>query len=556
MAQAKGEKYMTEFKNLPTIDSLSGSDREMVETGLKRGASRREVMTWLMAGGATIAMAGSIVSSAKTALAAAPKKGGKLKFASDLHGPNDAMDPGLNTSTIDYSRGRATYNSLCQINDDLTTRPELAEEYSANSDNTEWTFKLRKGVKFHDGSPLTADDVIYSMNRHYGEKSTSKAKTLVADVKEWKKVDSHTVKAIMKTPNGDLPVILGTPHFKILKDGTTDFQNPVGTGPYKMTEYKPGVRSISDRWDGYWREGGNVDQIEITAITDPVARLSAMLSGDIDLMQALDPKAIKKVENTPGVGVWSVPSGAYYGICAMTTSSPGNNPDFVRALQLIQRREKIVKSILKGQGTLGNDHPINISYGADHCADLPQRTHDLDKAKFHLKKSGITTAELNVAEVAPGMTDVCLLMQREAKKIGLDLKIKKVPNDGYWGAVWMKTPLNVVTWNMRPTANVMTTLAFAPDAPWNDTLWKNDRLGKLLVESRSVKDAAKRKEMYCEMQKIISVGSDEHPPSGMVIPAHRNYVDAKSDKVEGIGRMPLGSLGGYEWPEFAWRTDA
>ena len=547
---------MTEFtKNLPTIDSLTGNDRETIETGLKRGATRREVMSWLIASGATIAAAGSIVTSATTALAMTPKKGGKIKFASDLHGPNDTLDPGLNTSTIDYSRGRAVYNSLCQINDDLTTRPELAEEYSSNADNSEWTFKLRKGIKFHDGSNFTADDVIYTMNRHSGEKSTSKAKTLVADVKEWKKIDSHTVKAILTGPNADLPVILGTPHFKIVKDGTTEFQEANGTGPYRMTEYSPGVRSLCERNTHYWREGGNADVIEITAITDPVARLSALFSGDIDLMQGLDPKAIRKVENTPGVGVWSVASGAYFGICAMTHTAPGNNPDFVLALQYIQRRKKIVKSILKGQGTVGNDHPINIAYGADHCSELTQREHDLDKAKFHLKKSGVTSAELNVAEVAPGITDICLLMQREAGKIGLDLQIKKVPNDGYWGAVWMKTPLNVVTWNMRPTANVMTTLAFGPDAPWNDTLWKSERLGKLLVESRGVTDAAKRHEMYCEMQRLISVGTADTPPSGMVIPAHRNYVDGKSDKIEGIGRMPLGSLGGYEWPEFAWRTD-
>ena len=119
----------------------------------------------------------------------------------------------------------------------------------------------------------------------------------------------------------------------------------------------------------------------------------------------------------------------------MTNSSPGNIPDFALALKYIQRRKKIVRSILKGQGTVGNDHPINIAYGADHCQELAQDTHDPDKAKFHLKKSGITTAELHVAEVAPGMTDICLLAQREAQKIGLDLKIKKVPNDGYWGAV-------------------------------------------------------------------------------------------------------------------------
>ena len=541
--------------NLPTIGSLSVVDQQTIQTGLKRGATRREVMGWLVAAGATIAGAGSIVTSATQALAMTPKKGGKITFASDLHGPNDTLDPGLNTSTIDYTRGRSFYNSLCQINDDLSTRPELAEEYSSNADNTEWTFKLRKGVKFHDGSDFTADDVIYTMSRHYGEKSTSTAKPLVADVKEWKKVDSHTVKAILTGPNSDLPVVLGTPQFKIIKDGTTDFQTANGTGPFRMKEFKPGVRSIGERNTHYWREGAHVDEIEITAITDKVARTSAFLSGDIDLMQALDPKAIRKVESTDGVGVWSVASGAYFGICAMTHTAPGNNPDFVKALQYIQRRKKIVKSILKGQGTVGNDHPINIAYGADHCGEMVQKEHDLDKAKFHLKKSGITAAELNVAEVAPGITDISLLMQREAGKIGLDLQIKKVPNDGYWGAVWMKTPLNVVTWNMRPTANVMINLAFAPDAPWNDTLWKSDKLGRMLSEVRGVSDPAKRHEMYCVMQKLIAEGTDDAPGSGMIIPAHRNYVDGKSDKIEGIGRMPLGSLGGYEWPEFAWRTD-
>ena len=537
-------------KNLPTISSLSGADREIIDTGLRRGATRREVMMWLVASGATIATAGSIVTSAEVALAATPKKGGRISFAADGHGPADTLDPAKNTSTIDYTRGRALYNSLTQINDDLTTRPELAEEFSANRGFTEWTFKLRKDVKFHDGSPMTADDIIFSMNRHLGENSSSSAKPLVADIKEWKKIDSHTVKAIMKTPNADLAVILGTPHFKIIKDGTNEFQNPVGTGPFTLKEFSPGVRSLHVRNENYWRDGANAEEIEIFAITDTVSRLSALFTGDIDLLMGLEPKAVKKVEATDGVGIWSVPSGAYPGICVLRDSAPGKDHHFVQAMKYIQRREKIVKSILRGQGTLGNDHPINAAYGTDFCSELEQTKHDLDKAKFHLKKSGVTSAEIDVAEVAPGITDICLLMQREAKKIGLDLKIKKVPNDGYWGSIWLKTPMNVTSWNMRPTANVMMTLAFAPDAPWNDSKWKSDRMGKLLVESRAVSDPAKRHEMYCDMQKLI------HDESGLIIPAHRNYLDAKSDKIEGIGRMPLGALGGFEWPEFAWRNDA
>lgn len=533
----------------PDINSLTQADREMVQSGLSRGVSRRKVMGWLMAGGATVAAAGSIVSTATKAVAQMAQKGGNIKFASDLHGPSDTLDPGLNTSTIDYSRGRAHYNALVQFNDDTSVRPELAEEFSANSDNTEWTFKLRKGVKFHDGSEFTADDALYTLSRHYGDKSTSTAKTLVADVDEWVRVDEYTIRAKMSGPNADLPKILATPQFKMLKDGTTDFQNPVGTGPFKLADYQPGVRSLHTRNEDYWRDGPNADSLEIFAITDKVARTSALLSGDIDLMQGLDPKAIPQIESAPGVGIWSVASGAYLGIVMMTNSEPGSNPHFRLAMKHLQRREKIVRSVLKGQGTLGNDQPINVAYGDDFCKELPIREHDLDKAKFHLEKSGITEVTIQVAEVAPGMTDVVLLMQREAQKIGLTININKVPNDGYWGAVWMKTPMNVTTWNMRPTANVMLNLAFAPDAPWNDALWADERMGKWLVESRSATDPVLRHELYCEMQTLIS------EEGGMIIPAHRNYLDAKSDNIEGIGRMPLGALGGYEWPEFAFRTD-
>ena len=108
---------MTKYNKKPTsISDLSASDRETITSGLRRGATRRQVMSWLVASGVTIAAAGSIVTSARQAIAATPKKGGKLRYASDLHGPSDTLDPALNTSNIDYTRGRTMYNSLCQIN--------------------------------------------------------------------------------------------------------------------------------------------------------------------------------------------------------------------------------------------------------------------------------------------------------------------------------------------------------------------------------------------------------------------------------------------------------
>jgi peptide/nickel transport system substrate-binding protein len=526
-------------------NDLSAKDKHTITGALRRGVTRRQFVSWLMTAGVTLASAGSIFSSAKTAMAATPKRGGKIRYATDLHGPNDTMDPILATSSIDYTRHRAHYNSLVQHNEKLVPQPELAEEFSMNDSATEHTFKIRKDVVFHDGSKLTADDVVWSMRRHMGEDSKSVVKPLMAGVKEWKKVDSHTVKAILHTPDVDLATVLGIFQFKIVKKDTTDWQNPPGTGPFTLKEFKPGVRAVHERNRSYWRDGPNLDVIETTAITDPVARVNALRSGDIQLAGGIDPKAIRQVESTPGVNVLSVASGQYMGICCMLNTAPGNNRDFVMAMKFLQRRERIVKSILKGHGALGNDQPINNTY-PDFCDTLPQRKFDPDKAKFHLKKTGITQCEIYVAEVASGLTDTVLMTQREAGRIGLKIDIKRVPTDGYWDTVWMKMPINVVTWNNRPTANSMLSIAFAPDAPWNDSRWNNKRMGELLVASRAVKDPVKRKEMYCEMQTLI------HNECGMVIPAHINYIDGMSDKVNGIPKVPLGQLGASEWPEFAW----
>ena len=132
-------------------------------------------------------------------------------------------------------------------------------------------------------------------------------------------------------------------------------------------------------------------------------------------------------------------------------------------------REKMVRKVLKGHGTVGNDHPVNASYGADHCHELPQLPFDPEKAKWHFNKSGYSEAELFVAPVANGIEDAMLIAQADAKKIGFNLNLKRVPADGYWGAVWMKEPLNVVTWLQSPTANMMMAIQFGPHGNWKDT---------------------------------------------------------------------------------------
>ncbi len=530
------------------FSDLDSHHQALVEKILrkKRGGdySRRDALKLMMATGVTAATASNLFVTGGQAMAQTPKKGGSVRFASSLHGPDDQLDPPKFTSTIDYTRGRATYNSLVQHANDLTPQPELAESFEPNADATEWTFKLRKDVTWHDGSPFTADDVVYSMSRHQGEDSTSVIKSVMASVDEWKKVGPHEVKAILNTPNADLAVLLGMFQNKVVKDGTTG--DGIGTGPYTMESFEPGVKSVHKRNENYWRDGSNLDAIEITGITDPVARVNAVIAGDMDLVSLIEPKAFRQVEAAGNVTLLSAPAALQVGICILLNTAPGNNPDFVKGMQFIQDRERIVNKLLKGKGTIGNDTPISVAHGTDFCSELPQREFDPDKAKFHFKKAGISTAELFVAPVAPGIEDVSLLAQANAAKIGFDLKIKKVPTDGYWGAVWMKEPMNAVTWNMRPTANSQMAIQFAPGAEWNDTYWNNDRMGELLSLSLAETDSDKRHAMYCEMQTLI------HEGSGMVIPAFSNINDAVANNIMGIPKVPLGQIGGCEWPEFIW----
>ena len=542
---------MSDKRNDPVLETLSPADRARFLTMVKKGITRRDFMHYMMAAGATAAASGTLFTGVSDVWAATPKRGGRIVFAGDQHGPNDTLDPALFTSAVDYFRGRMYYGSLTRLTKNLGYEPELAEEVLSNDSATEWTFKIRKGVEFHDGKTLTADDVIYTMNRHMGENSISNASSLVAMVKEWKKVNDYEVKAILSSPNADLPIALGTFHFKILQEGTTDFSTAVGTGPYKVKEFKPGVRTIGERFGNYWGEGGYLDEIEHFGIGDPVARLNAFLAGDVDGMVNLQPKAIAQVEAAPGKEVWSLESSAYINIACRKDMDLSGNHDLIMAMKYLMDRKRLAKGVFKGQASIGNDHPIGPAY-FDHSPDIAQRPMDPDKAKYHFDKSGVgnTSVPIVAAEVAPGAVEQCLFLQREAQKIGLNIDVQKVTTDGYWGAVWLKAPMCVVSWNMRPTANLMMTLAFKSDAAWNETYHQDPEFDKILVEVRGVTDPAKRKEMYHTLQEKI------HNENGSIIPVYRNYVDAVSSKVKGLTHVPLNNFGGAESPVTMWRDDA
>lgn len=526
--------------------TLSVQDEITLTAALRRGATRREMMQWLIAAGMSASMAGSIVAGARQAVAQTPKKGGKIRVAGNSTSTADTVDPAKGSLSTDYSRCTMFYNGLTVLDGKLAPQLDLAEAIE-NDKATVWTIKLRKDVAFHDGKKLTADDVVYSLSRHKDPAVGSKAKALAEQMKEIKATGPNEVQVTLAAPNADFPVVLGTSHFLIIKDGTKDFATAVGTGPYKCKEFQPGVRSVAVRNESYWKSGkAHVEEIEFIGIPDENARTNALLSGDLHLAAAVSPRSTKRVESTPGYAVFETRSGNYNDLIMRQDAEPSKNPDLVMALKHLFNREQMRSTVFQGYAVVANDHPVDPS-NRFFDASIAQRPYDPEKAKFHLKKANLGSAAIPLyAQSGSTALDTALVLQQSAQQVGLNLDVKRMPSDGYWSNVWMKHPLTMGNINPRPSADILFTLFFKSDSTWNESGWKNEKFDKLLLDARTETDLAKRKQMYGEMQLLVR----DH--CGIGLPLFISFLDGHSAKLKGLSAIPTGGLMGYNFAEHVW----
>jgi peptide/nickel transport system substrate-binding protein len=533
------------------ISSLTGPEESRRIMGeLQRGASRRDVLAMLAAGGMQATLAGSLASTALAAQAAAPRKGGRIKVAGATASLNDTLDPAKCSNHTDYIRSCMFYNGLTSLDGSLTPQPALAEEFSTKDAKT-WVFKLRQGVTFHDGKPFTSADVVYSIMRHKDPSTGSKAKVLAEQIEEVKATGPHEVTIRLVAPNADLPAILGTWHFHILRDGVTDVNAHmagIGTGPYKLKDFKPGVRSLAVRNDNYWKPGRPyLDEIEYVGISDEAARVNALLTGEIDLTMAINPRSVDRIQGSPRHAIFETKAGLYTDLIMRRDSAPGANPDFVLAMKHLVNREQMVKSIVMGYGEVANDQPLHPS-DRFYFKGLKQRAYDPEKAKWHVQKANLGSAAIPVV-VSPAATysvEMALVMQHAARQIGLNLDVRRMPADGYWSQHWMKHPVGFGNINPRPSADLLFTQFFKSDAPWNEAAWKNPKFDQLLLAARVQPDQAKRAKMYADMQVMI------HEDSGIGIPFFMSSIDGHTKKLKGLSPIPLGGLMGYNFAENVW----
>ncbi|MCE8034304.1 ABC transporter substrate-binding protein [Halomonas sp. MCCC 1A11057] len=511
------------------------------------GFTRRDVLRGMAAGTVLATAAGGLMTGASSAFAQTPQRGGRIKVASATSSTADTLDPAKGANYTDYCRHFMFYNGLTTLDEVLVPRMSLAESFDTD-DALSWVIKLRRDVVFHDGQPFTSADVVYSLNRHKDPDTASRALSVAQQLEEVRAAGPHEVHIRLTSPNADLPAILATSHFLIVRDGTTDFSLANGTGPFECAEFQPGVRSVAVRNDSYWKPGQPyLDEIEFFAIPDEAARINALLAGDVDLINPVNARSIPRILNSANATAMESPTGAYTNLVMRDDLGPVNNPDFVLAMKYMLDREQIQRLAFGGFGTLANDQPIAPSHRY-HLADLPQREFDLDRAKYHLERAGVgnRSIPLVASEAATGSVDMAQLMQLSAQQIGLNLEIRRVPSDGYWSNHWMKHPLGFGAISARPTADLMFSLFFQSDAAWNEAGWRNEQFDQLLLAARGETDEDKRKQMYGDMQVLI------HEHGGIGIPQFRSSIDGHNTKLRGLSPHPLGGLMGYMFAEHVW----
>ncbi len=522
---------------------MSGST--LVSLLKDRALNRRQFIQAAMATGMTVAAAETLYTTVARAEA---KQGGHFRLGVQGANTNDSHDPATwGTGAItNIGFWGAIYNNLMEVAPDGKLTPELAESVEPKNGGKTWVFKLRKGVAFHNGKTLDANDVVASINHHRGPETKSAAKAIIGQVTDIRADGSDTVLIELDAPNADFPYLCTDYHLVIgpAVDGKIDWEKAIGTGGYTFVAHDRGVKLDLKRNASYWKQGrAHFDDVTLLGLNDVAARMNALVTGQVDAIGRADLKTLQLLQRNKDIVVEEVTGTQHYTMPMFTDTDPFKDNNVRLALKYGVDRDAMVKTILLGHGIPGNDHPITPA-NRYYAKDLEVRQYDPDKAKFHLKQAGLDSlkVDLSAADAAfAGALDAALLYKEQAAKAGIDVNVVREPDDGYWTNVWTKKPFVMCFWGGRPTEDWMFSQVYAADAPWNDTHWKNDKFNTLLKAARAEIDEKKRADMYGEMQMIL------RDDGGVIVPIYANYVFARSAKVA------RGEAIGASWELDGWK---
>src|SRR5690625_589146 len=524
---------------------MSGQKKENT-TSKTLSHSRRQFNRFMLSGSTLITL--GLNPLAAWSADATPKKGGKLKIALRSQGANDTFDGARALEPGDYLRSMAIYSRLTRQTPDGKAVPELATSFESADNAKKWVFKIRKGIVYSDGTPLKMEDIVISIMRHKEERVLSTVRQLAQNFKNVSIDGENTIILELHKPDVDIPITLSTFPFGIVKDQTYDFSKPLGTGPFKLADFSPGVRTVCVRNTKYWRSGHPyIDEFEMFPVVEQVARANALLSGDVDMAIDIRGSSINQIKESHNAKLLITKAPRYTAIQSEVNIAPGNNHDLRLALAYLMDRERVLRTVIRGYGELGNDTPSMPGTPFTN-KELPQRELDLDKAKYHLKKSGIGNSPItiHVSETSAFSIDIGQILQRQASTIGMNLNLRNEPAGTYWTEVAGKRPFFAMTINPRPTYNILLNMTWKTGAVFNFSGYSNEKMDELIDLAQVTLDEQQRLDYYHEIDKMI------YDSGALILPGFTDFVDGIEKHIHGIEQIPTAPLGGCAFLDSVW----
>jgi len=487
-----------------------------------------------LAGAGTVALGltlGACGGSSSTSGALGkPKRGGTLTVAITGGGSADTLDPFKANAETDYCRAEQLYESLTRFDASGQLRNYLAEEMTPNKTGTLWTIRVRDGVHFHDGRPLTAADVMASL-RLMGKAPSSAGLMTPLDLNGMKALDTKTVSVPAHSPLFTFPAIVGG-FWGWVVPANYNPARPNGTGPFVAESFTPGVQSTFKRNPNYWQSGRPyVDKIVITDYSDETSQVNALTSGQANCANDFSLASVRVLKGA-GVKILAGEGGVSPFFMRVDTA-PFSDVRVRQALKLVVDRPQMLKTVFGEYGSLGNDvfaPPFDPLY-----ASLPQRNQDLAGAKSLLRQAGHSglTVTLSSSPVAQGLVETGQVFAQQAKGAGINVRLAVVPVAVHYGPNFLKWPFTQEYLSYDQYL-VQVANSMLPSGSLNESHFANPRYVSLYNQAVAAADTNLRKELAAEMQRI------EYDEGPCIIPYFTPTLDGYASSVHGLQAGKIG----------------
>jgi peptide/nickel transport system substrate-binding protein len=434
----------------------------------------------------------------------------------------------------------STGEFLSFSNQKLELEPRLAESWSPNQDGTEWTFKIRQGVKFHSGATLTANDVKTTFETLVNPDNASNALSALGGVLSpghTEAPDDATVVFHLDAPNGNFPTLVSSANYNAIiipadLDPANWGKTFDGTGPFKLEKYTPSVGASFVRFDGYWGEKANPDRMELKLYKSEAPMVNAIKGGEVDFVEHFSVSGGKALLDDPNIVVSAIRTATHRQLHMRNDKDPFTDKRVRQAIALSIDRKALVDGLWDGKADLGNDSPFAPVYPSTDTS-IEQREQDLDKAKQLLSDAGKSNFSVEL-DTWNGfeIPDLAQLVKQYASQIGVTITLKITDDATYYGdavfgkSPWLDSVMGITDYGHRPVPNVYLASVYTSKGTWNAAHFKNPTADQLIAEYIGALDLDSQRTAAKKIQELLL---DETP---VVIPYFYNFLSASTPKLK------------------------